>query len=138
MTDVLGQPVRWPIIGAPMAGGPSTPSLAAAVSEAGGLGFLAGGYLDAGAMEGQISAVRRLTDRPFGVNLFVPQDPAVDERALGSYLDSLRPEADRFGVDLVPSWDDDDWAAKVQALVEDPVPVEIGRASCRERVFITV
>ena len=33
-----------PIIQAPMAGGPSTPALAAAVSAAGGLGFLAAGY----------------------------------------------------------------------------------------------
>ena len=36
-----------PIIGAPMAGGPGTPALAAAVSNAGGLGFLAAGYLTA-------------------------------------------------------------------------------------------
>ncbi|MDT4923648.1 MAG: nitronate monooxygenase, partial [Pseudonocardiales bacterium] len=34
-----------PIIAAPLAGGPSSPALAAAVAEAGGLGFLAAGYL---------------------------------------------------------------------------------------------
>src|SRR5437762_2424231 len=33
-----------PIVGAPLAGGPSTPALAAAVCEGGGLGFLAAGY----------------------------------------------------------------------------------------------
>jgi len=38
--DELGTP----IVLAPLAGGPSTPELAAAVSEAGGLGFLAAGY----------------------------------------------------------------------------------------------
>ena len=38
-----------PIVQAPMAGGPSTPALAAAVSEAGGLGFLGAGYLTADA-----------------------------------------------------------------------------------------
>ena len=37
-----------PIVLAPLAGGPTTPQLAAAVSEAGGLGFLAAGYLTAG------------------------------------------------------------------------------------------
>ena len=37
-----------PIVLAPLAGGPSTPELAAAVSEAGGFGFLAAGYLSAG------------------------------------------------------------------------------------------
>ena len=36
-----------PIVGAPMAGGPGTPALAAAVSNAGGLGFIAGGYVSA-------------------------------------------------------------------------------------------
>jgi nitronate monooxygenase len=36
-----------PIVLAPLAGGPSTPELAAAVSNAGGLGFLASGYLPA-------------------------------------------------------------------------------------------
>ena len=48
--DLLGLSVRWPIVGAPMAGGPSTPMLTAAVSGAGGLGFLAGGYLTAEAL----------------------------------------------------------------------------------------
>ena len=43
---VDGRPV--PIVLAPLAGGPSTPALAAAVSEAGGLGFLGSGYLTAG------------------------------------------------------------------------------------------
>ena len=36
-----------PIVGAPMAGGPGSPALAAAVSNAGGLGFIAAGYLTA-------------------------------------------------------------------------------------------
>ena len=40
------------VVAAPMAGGPSTPDLVAAVGEAGGLGFLAGGYLDLRAARG--------------------------------------------------------------------------------------
>ena len=60
------------IVLAPLAGGPSTPELAAAVSEAGGLGFLAAGYLTAAALEERIAKTRALTSRPFGVNLFVP------------------------------------------------------------------
>ncbi len=55
-----------------MAGGPSTPELAAAVSKAGGLGFLAAGYLSATALAEKIEQTRALTSRPFGVNLFVP------------------------------------------------------------------
>ena len=55
-----------PIVLAPMAGGPSTPELAAAVSEAGGLGFLAAGYNTADAMAGDVAATRALTRAPFG------------------------------------------------------------------------
>ena len=60
------------VIGAPMAGGPSTPSLAAAVTNAGGLGFLAGGMLSATQLADAILATRRLASGAIGVNLFVP------------------------------------------------------------------
>ncbi|HXQ44366.1 MAG TPA: nitronate monooxygenase [Acidimicrobiales bacterium] len=123
MTEVLGLSLRWPIVGAPMAGGPSTPALAAAVSNAGGLGFLAGGYLAGDVMEEQIREVRRLTGSPFGVNLFVPQDPDVDQAAVDDYLGSLRTEAAAYGVDVVASWDDDGWADKVEVLTRRPVPL---------------
>jgi len=106
-----------------MAGGPSTPALAAAVSGAGGLGFLAAGYLTAQSLEHDISEVRRLGEPAFGVNVFVPGSPEVDEVALHAYLDSLRPEAEAFGVDLVASWDDDQWNDKLELLTQDPVPV---------------
>ncbi len=121
--ELLGLHLRWPILGAPMAGGPSTPLLAAAVSEAGGLGFLAGAYLDAGVLEQQIREVRGMSPAPFGVNLFVPQSPEVDQGALDAYVDSLRPEADALGVEVVPVWDDDGWTDKVDLLTRDPVPI---------------
>ena len=52
-----------PIVQAPMAGGPSTPALAAAVSEAGGLGFLGAGYLTVERLQDDIAATRALTAR---------------------------------------------------------------------------
>ena len=55
-----------------MAGGPSTPQLAVAVCEAGGLGFVAAGYKRADAVRDEIRVVREATNAPFGVNLFVP------------------------------------------------------------------
>jgi nitronate monooxygenase len=58
-----------------MAGGPSTPELVAAVSEAGALGSLAGGYVAPDAIREQIRKVRALTSRPFQLNLFVPEAP---------------------------------------------------------------
>ena len=41
---MLKKLMDYPIVQAPMAGGASNPLLAAAVSNAGGLGFLAAGY----------------------------------------------------------------------------------------------
>ena len=72
------RPIVHPIVLAPMAGGPSTPELAAAVSRAGGLGSLGVAYLSPAAITDAIAAVRRLTDRPFAVNLFVPETASPD------------------------------------------------------------
>ena len=74
-----------PIVQAPMAGGPSTPALAAAVSEAGALGFVAAGYKTAAAMGSDIEQTRSRTQRPFGINLFVPGDGPADRAVVESY-----------------------------------------------------
>lgn len=63
--------LQTPIMVAPMAGGPSTPELAAAVSAAGGFGWLGCAYLTPEQIVEQAERVRALTDRPFGINLFV-------------------------------------------------------------------
>ncbi|MER7752430.1 nitronate monooxygenase [Kitasatospora sp. NPDC097643] len=112
------------VIGAPMAGGASTPELVAAVNRAGGLGFLAAGYRSAAAMVEQIGRVRALTDRPVGVNLFVPAPPG-DPAAVAGYRERLRPEAERWDVRLPEEIgpDRDDWEAKLAALLADPVEV---------------
>lgn len=73
--------IAVPIVGAPMAGGPSTPALAAAVSNAGGLGFVAGGYLSADRLADDIAAARAATTGPIGANLFVPQPSVADWRS---------------------------------------------------------
>jgi nitronate monooxygenase len=66
-----------PIIQAPLAGGGDTPALTAAVSEAGGLGFIGAAYLTPAQIREAARAVRERTARPFGINLFAPQ-PAPD------------------------------------------------------------
>ena len=104
-----------------MGGGPSTPALAAAVAEAGGLGFLAAGYKPVDAVRADIEAVRSLTDRPFGINLFAPPGPAADVRA---FADELAGEAERYGAPVgEPRHDDDGWAAKLDLLEQLEVPV---------------
>ena len=62
--------IEYPIIQAPMAGGPSTPELVAAVSNAGGLGSLGAAYLTPDQITDAIRRIRALTDKPFNVNLF--------------------------------------------------------------------
>lgn len=113
-----------PLAAAPMAGGPTTPDLVAAVSEAGAFGFLAAGYKTPQAMAEEITRVRA-TGHPFGVNLFVPGTGSVDRDALRAYAARLAPDAERYGVDLDPEpvVDDDHWRDKIDLLLADPVPV---------------
>jgi nitronate monooxygenase len=104
-----------PVVGAPLAGGPSTPALAAAVSGVGGLGFLAAGYKTAAEVAADIVETRAATDRPFGVNVFFPTNVGADEAALEAYVQRLQPEADRYRVEVgEPRWSDDDWDAKLE------------------------
>jgi nitronate monooxygenase len=78
LSRLLG--VRLPVVQAPMAGGLSTPRLAAAVSQAGGLGSVAGAMLGPEALRAAIAETRALTDRPFAVNLFAPLPPPAPDR----------------------------------------------------------
>src|SRR6187200_3454553 len=90
-----------PIVGAPLAGGPSTPALAAAVSEAGGLGFLGAGYKTAEALADDLRATLALTGAPFGVNLFAPPAPVADPGAVERYAARLAAsEGERDGVSV--------------------------------------
>lgn len=114
-------PSEVPIVSAPMAGGPSTPALTAAVLAAGGYGFVAGGYLSADGLRASIAATRTLSGAPFGVNLFVPSAPG-DDAAIADYAAVLRPEAERLGVRLgEPRWDDDAYAAKLDVVTDAEV-----------------
>jgi enoyl-[acyl-carrier protein] reductase II len=72
ITDLLG--CRHPVIQGAM-GVISNPELVAAVSEAGGFGLLATGFIsDADELIRQIETVKTLTDKPFGANL-MPMNP---------------------------------------------------------------
>ncbi|WP_241248903.1 nitronate monooxygenase [Rhodococcus sp. X156] len=117
-----------PIIGAPMAGGPSTVQLAAAVSTAGGLGVLAGANLSVDAMGDRVQALRPAigANGVFGVNLFLPTaEPTLDadgRAALDRHLATLETWAQRYGVRRgEAAWDDDHWRAKIDWLVAHPV-----------------
>jgi nitronate monooxygenase len=102
------------IVLAPLAGGPSTPELAAAVSNAGGLGFVAAGYLSAEELARRLDRARTLTDGPLAVNVFVLREEPVDETALAAYARELEPEAARYDAALGEArFDDDELDAKL-------------------------
>lgn len=111
--------IEVPVVAAPMAGGPSTPALAAAVAEAGGLGFLAAGYKSADQVAAEVGAARAATSGSLGVNLFVVAPHEPDAGSLDAYRRSLEPEADRLGVGLgAARWDDDGWRAKLDVVLD--------------------
>ncbi len=68
LIELLG--IENPVIQGPMGGGPSTPELVAAVSNAGGLGSLGAAYQSPDEIQSTIRKIRALTDKPFNVNLF--------------------------------------------------------------------
>jgi nitronate monooxygenase len=113
-----------PILVAPMAGGPSTPELAAAGTNAGGLGFIAAGYLTAEVFAERLTAARGLTSGPIGANLFAPQPSAGTTADIGRYAEALAAEAEHYGAQLgAPRWDDDHWVAKLEVLLDVRPPV---------------
>ena len=122
-----------PIVQAPMAGGPSTPELARAVSAAGGLGFIAAGYLGAERVREDINSFREKTVMAFGVNLFVPDRDEVAPETIQDYAARLEAEASLYGAALgEPRYSDDDWDAKLALLEEERPAVASFTFGCPE------
>ncbi|MGJ0118656.1 NAD(P)H-dependent flavin oxidoreductase [Williamsia sp. MIQD14] len=116
-----------PLVGAPMAGGPTTDDLVVAVGEAGGLGFLATAYRSAEQIRASIDAVRARGVQRFGANLFVPDAPEVhetDPAGVARYVEALTPWAQAAGVDVpeVPAFSTADYATAFDVVVERRVP----------------
>src|SRR3954447_3339861 len=125
--------LELPIVQAPLAGGPSTPELAAAVASAGGMGFVAAGYRTPDALRDAIDRTRALTGATarapalpagqVGVTLFAPTGAPADPDVVRRYAERLAPEAERAGVALgEPRFDDDWFDAKLEIALEAPVP----------------
>ena len=90
--------IRHPIIQAPMVG-VSTPTLAAAVSEAGGLGSLGLGASTPAQARELIAQTRALTDKPFNLNLFCHVPATADTAREQAWLERLRPLFAEFGAE---------------------------------------
>lgn len=118
LLDTLG--VEHPVALAPLGGGPGTPELVAAVSNAGGLGILGSAYMTPAQITGAIARVRELTDRPFGVNLFAgawAQPADVDAAPM---LEMLAEAHARLGLasPVLPEVPPDPFPAQVEAVLE--------------------
>jgi nitronate monooxygenase len=129
--DRLG--IAHPIIQAPMAG-TSTPELAAAVSNAGGLGSLGVAATDSAGARKMIEALQRLTNRAFNVNVFVHKTPKPDPVKEAAWLKALAPEFQRFNAEppktIRPIYtsfaDDDDMLATLVDLAPPIVSLHFG------------
>lgn len=88
--------IRLPIIQAPMAG-VSTPAMAAAVTEAGGLGSIGVGATDAAGARAMIAELRARTAGPFNVNLFCHRPALADAARETAWIARLRPEFEALG-----------------------------------------
>ena len=90
--------IELPIIQAPMVG-VSTAEMAAAVSNAGALGSIGVGSVDAEATRTMIADVRTRTSRPFNVNVFCHQPARANAAQEATWLERLRPEFAHFGAE---------------------------------------
>ena len=115
---------------APLAGGPATVALAAAVCEAGGLGFLASGYLTPAKLLEQMTELQAQTQQPFAVNLFVPSPAPADPAAIAAYGDRLSADGHPLGE---PRFEDDGFHEKVRLLLQSPPAAVSFTFACRPR-----
>ena len=107
--------IEHPIIQGPMGGGPSTPELCAATSNAGGLGSLGAAYLTPDQLSQAVRRTRLRTPRPFNVNLFAGGWAQPQNVDAGPMLAMLAEIHERLGIPT---------PAK-PAPTEDPFPAQL-------------
>ena len=117
-TTMMG--VRYPVMNAPMADVAGA-ALAAAVSEAGGLGVLAADFMDADEIRAAVADIRSRTDKPFAVHVrserLKPLDMAEMDRIDEALVD-LKAELGSKKRAALP-----DFSAQLDAVIELKVPV---------------
>jgi nitronate monooxygenase len=145
--------IRYPIIQGPFGRGASTPLLAATVSNAGGLGSFGSNDQDPAQIIKTAAEIRKLTNKPFGLNLWVSTyDPGGEKLTRETYervTRLLEPYYKELKIDVPPIPDskpqnfDDQFAALLEArpavfsfVFGIPSP-EILR-KCREKEIVTV
>ena len=116
--------IRHPIVLAPMAGGPSTPALVAAVSEAGGLGSYGAAYLPRGKLRDVIHEIRDRTQSPFAINLFADDGADAEPAVLQEAQATIARYREELGLPpSAPPSPSPALAEVVPVLIEEQVPV---------------
>lgn len=123
--DLFG--IEYPIFCAGMGGNTMAP-LAGAVSAAGGLGTLGATFCTPDELREEIRAVRRITDRPFGVGLLIPGDiaPDLDSREIPpfpGFLRDLLPEVQGLKGRRLPPLTIELARAQLAVALEERVPL---------------
>jgi nitronate monooxygenase len=117
--------IERPILLAPMAGSGGTLELAAAVSNAGGLGAWGGAYSKPEDIAAAIRRIRQLTERPFNINLFAggyDNDRKVDPQPM---LEIMREAHARLALPppVLPPVPSDPFDEQLEAVLEERPPV---------------
>lgn len=116
--------IRHPIVLAPMAGGPSTPALCAAVCEAGGLGSYGAAYLPPDRLREEIRAIRGLTKKPFVVNLQIDDGGSATPEQIDAAQKALAPFRAELGLPPpAPPPPHGPWRALFEVLLEERAPI---------------
>lgn len=128
MTELLK--IEYPIIQAPMAGGITTSKLVAEVSNSGGLGMIGAGYMTPFQIREQIQEIKQLTSKPFGINLFVPNDFNVIEdqvKLSNKCLNSIRQQLNLQEKDSfeIPNFNEvfEIFIEQIKVVMEENVPI---------------
>ncbi|WP_226529836.1 NAD(P)H-dependent flavin oxidoreductase [Metabacillus niabensis] len=128
MTELLK--IEYPIIQAPMAGGITTSKLVAEVTNSGGLGIIGAGYMTPCQLREQITEIKELTPKPFGVNLFVPNEFTVTESEIelaNQFLNPIRQQLNLHQNDNIelPDFNNDfeKFIEQIKVVIEEKIPI---------------
>lgn len=128
MTELLN--IKYPIIQAPMAGGITTSTLVAEVSNSGGLGMIGAGYMTPVQIREQIREIKKLTSNPFGINLFVPNEFKVTENEIKSSNQLLNPIRQQLHLPQKENFEPpnfesvfEEFIQQIKVVIEEKVPI---------------
>ncbi|MGM9452090.1 NAD(P)H-dependent flavin oxidoreductase [Legionella bozemanae] len=123
LTEKIG--LKFPIIQAPMAGGATTPELVATVSNSGGLGSLGAGYMTPTEIRHALKTIRKLTNKPFAVNLFIPEEHYATAAQIQKSCADIKQSCHELNIEIesVAKPYAQSFEEQIKVLLEEKIPV---------------